>query len=430
MSDSRTPGRHSACDRCRTQKLRCLRVGDGHTTDSCVRCIQSRVECVTSSSKRPGRPTRNPGNASRQNTNPTPKTRNETNVSLHAMDDLALANVDDRFKLGSLDANYEIPSAGWTPVDSGDVYYHDFPMAADVTAFDISSLSGPTNGSSYPASLNGLTGTTLSDQSPSVQSEHGHDAILQLFDHQPSAQNYDHGLRLSVLYHDLSKQLFMLRSMPCDMAEVMRLTCIHDTTTDDSADKSKPLASIVKRSAEFAELLSSFQTPTKASNGNNDTTTNEGGPLPRLSIANLLTTLSCHILIISIYNSIFGHFMDLHLHQPGAIDKMVQSGPKLCLGGVEVPTCPNVLGHLLFCLTESQLRPIELLLGLPDEFCVTLNKNSVSKNKQNGLFGSPSGQSLFTALMQVETERTAEERGGLGVIESLKEQTRRLQGLR
>jgi hypothetical protein len=343
--------------------------------------------------------------------------------------------LDDWFNLGSLDANYEISAACWTSVDSGDVHSHDFPMGGGST-YTMSSLSTPTNGTSNPASLNGLTEATLSEHSPNLQSEQGHNGMLQLFGHQPSAQNYDHGLRLSVLYRDLSKQLFTLRSMPWDMTEVMRLTCIHDTSGDSTKAfqanlKSNPLASIAKRSAEFAELLWSFQI-SMASDGNNATT--NAGPLssihPHLSITDRLTTLSCHILIISIYDLIFRHFIDQSLHNPGAVNIVMQSAPKLFLGGIAVPPWPNMLGHLLFCLTENQLRPIELLLGLPDEFCVSLKRNSVSKDKHNGLFSGQSGQSLFTALMQVETERMTEERGGLGVIESLKEKTRCVQGLK
>jgi hypothetical protein len=421
MSASRTPATRAACDRCRTQKLRCLRVPN-HPTHSCIRCVRSQMECVSSSSKRPGRP-RNSTNTSRQPTDPT----------LPAVDVQPQANVDDWFNIGLLEADYDICYAPWNSVDSG------FPMDGGGTTQTLSSLSTPPDGTSTSASLNGLmTETSLSEHFPNLQSEQGDNGMLQLFGHQPSAPNFDHGVHLSVLQRDLSKQLFTLKSMPWDMTKVMRLTCMHDASGNSSnpsqADlEMNPLAKIAKTSAEFATLLCAVQTPQTpmASDGNN--ATKNASPLwsihPRLSIADLLTILSCHMLIISIYDSILCHFTDQALHNPGAVNIVMQSAPKLFLGGIAVPPRLGMLSDLLYCLTGSQLRPIEMLLGLPDEFCVSLKRNLVSKDKQTGLFSDQRGQLLFSTLMKVETERASEERDGLGVIESLKEKMRRVQGL-
>lgn len=387
------------------------------------------MECVSSSSKRPGRP-RDSTNASRPHTDPTPATCNDPNPSLPAADIQPLANVDDWFNLESLEADYEIRFAPWNSVDAG------FPMDGGSTAHTMSSLSTPPDGTSTSASLNGLmTETNLSEHFPNRQSEQGDNGMRQLYGHQPSAPNFDHGLHLSVLQRDLSKQLFTLKSMPWDMTKVMRLTCMHDAS-GDSSDPSQAdlemnhLAKIAKTSAEFAKLLCTIQTP-MASDGNN--ATKNASPWssihPRLSIADLLIILSCHMLTISIYDSIFCHFTDQALHNPGAVNIVMQSAPKLFLGGIAVPLRLDMLSHLLYCLTESQLRPIEMLLGLPDEFCVSLKRNLVSKDKQTGLFSGQSGQLLFSTLMEVEKERASEERGGLGVIESLKEKIRRVQGL-
>ena len=341
------------------------------------------------------------------------------------MDLQPLANVDDWFNLESLEADYEIGSAPSNSIDWG------FPIDGGGTAHTMSSLSASPDESSTSASFNGLmTESSLSEHFPNLQSEQGDNGMQQLFSHQPSAPSFDHGLHLSVLQRDLSKQLFTLKSMPWDMTKVMRLTCMHDASGDSSisspADlETNHLAKIAKTSAEFAKILCSVQTP-MASDGNN------ANPLssihPRLSIADLLTILSCHMLTISVYDSIFCHFTDQALHNPGAVNIVMQSAPKLFLGGIAVPPRLDMLSHLLFCLTGSQLRPIEMLLGLPDEFCVSSKRNLGSKDKQTGLFSGQSGQLLFSTLMKVETERASEERGGLGVIESLKEKIRRVQG--
>ncbi|KAK4675023.1 hypothetical protein QC764_000180 [Podospora pseudoanserina] len=47
--------RRSACDRCRTQKLRCVRAKENDTSRPCTRCLRIRCPCFTSSAKPPGR---------------------------------------------------------------------------------------------------------------------------------------------------------------------------------------------------------------------------------------------------------------------------------------------------------------------------------------------------------------------------------------
>lgn len=385
---------------------------------------------MSSSSKRPGRP-RNSTNALRQHTDSTAAACDEPNSSLPATDLQLLTNVDDWFNLGLLDADYEISSAGWNSVDSG----FTIDGGDGGTAQRVSSLATPPDGTSTSASLNDLMIDTIPvERLPNLQSEQDDTGMLSLLGSQPSPPSLDHGLCLSVLQRDLSKQLFMLKSMPWDVTENMRLTCVHDASGDSSNPSSvdlgtNPLAKIARATAELDKFLRSLQVP-GAGDGSN--AAKNVWPLssihPRLSIADLLTILTCHILTISIYDFIFSQFADHSLHSPGTVNTVMQSAPKLFLGGAAVPPRLDLLSHLLYCLTASQLRPIELLLGLPDEFCVSLKRNSADRNKKAGLFSGQSGQLLCATLMKVETERTSKGRGTLGVIESLKERIRRIQG--
>jgi hypothetical protein len=423
MSNLRIPGRRSACDRCRTQKLRCLR-GDGQTTDSCLRCIRARENCVTSSSKRPGRPSTKDlaaAAAARQQISPI---------------DLPMANVDDLFNFGPLESNYGLNSES-NSLDCGDVYSHEFSMG-DI-GFPLSpppsTLPTPpspvtTDGDNYDPNGSSFSGLSdiLMEQIRSLQPGESHNDMNHLYG-QPPARNQDYGLLLSELYHDLSEQLFSSRLASWDIQEIMRFTCVHDDGCGDSSNasqgnlESRPLASISQRSAKFVGLLRSLQT----CSSENDTVGASGSrresQTPRPSVAHLLTTFSCYIQIISIFDSIFSHFINQSLHNPSAINTIIQSGPMLLLGGLPVPPWPNLLGHLLVCLTEHQLQPIELLMGLPDRFCVSLKGNGAEEDNHHGLFSGQNGQSLFTALIRVGTEES-EDISGLGVIESLKEKIR------
>ena len=572
MSDPRASSKRSACDRCRTQKLRCLRV-EWHPADACLRCVRSGSECITTSTKRPGRPPRNPANnASRQPTIPSPRTSPSTTVTNSSSSEpvpveMQLDPVDDWFNLGPLDSHYDMSSTYWALSDLSELESHSGPACSTdsthATAFGVCSP---------PAASTAVHNATLNTQiiDPTLNPGHlelspdaldrGHDGSFQLS--QPgSTQACGHGIWLSTLYRDLSKQLFTLRSESWDIADVVQLTCGYDgfpVTRDlhsPAHEPSNPLAIVTKRSADFANLLQSLQptgTDTSPSSPHHTTIAMSISPPPtpthpRLTIADLLTTLSCHMLLLSIYDTILSHFLD-HQHKthhqskprsqsldhtpigivhnnagitnrPGTAPAIststhpIQStahpgttatttansgtstpapatapAPRLFLGGVPIPTpCqwqwwPSALvGHLLVCLIEAQIRPVEVLLGLPEEFCVAAQQNvggvisgrgggvgvgvgrrastatcgmegggkgKLGKRAREGdgsggdriaggvgggggLFNGGSGRSLFAALMQVETERMAGagEDGGLGVVESLREKMRRVQGV-
>jgi hypothetical protein len=50
-----SPWRRLACDRCRLQKLRCVRTKENDTSRLCTRCLRIGHPCFTSSAKLPGR---------------------------------------------------------------------------------------------------------------------------------------------------------------------------------------------------------------------------------------------------------------------------------------------------------------------------------------------------------------------------------------
>ncbi|KAJ4303018.1 hypothetical protein N0V90_001909 [Kalmusia sp. IMI 367209] len=362
------------------------------------------MECISSSSKRPGRP-RNSTNANRQNTNPPPRTTSNTpEPSLAKVELQPLANVDDWFNLGMLDSDYDMCTPPWATLDSG-----FGSLDSNSTGHTLSTLSTPPVGTPTSAALNGLmTDFSLSEHFPNLQCEQD-ETMLQFFGDQQPLPNFDHGVELSVLQRELSKQLYTLKSMPWDMTKLARFKPLSDT-------EANPLAQVVQTSADFAKLLCSVQAQTTADQSNDIP---RSSIHPHLNIADLLTILSCHMLTISIYDFIFSHFSDQVSQNPGAVNMVLQTAPKLFLGGIEIPTRLDTLSYLLYCLTESHLRPIERLLGLPDEFCVSPKRKFGEKDSQIGLF---SGQKL--------------KRRGLvksavvwGVIASLKEKIRRVHGL-
>lgn len=94
----------------------------------------------------------------------------------------------------------------------------------------------------------------------------------------------------------------------------MRLTCIHNSHGDftkafQANFESNPLAGIAKWSAEFAELLRTFQSAVarECSNAMNVEILSLTRLRLRFGVTDLLGIISCHMLIVSIYDSIFYH---------------------------------------------------------------------------------------------------------------------------
>jgi hypothetical protein len=342
------------------------------------------------------------------------------------------AAVDGCFTFDPLDIEYDMLSAYLSSASSHDIITGNFASGDSSGSVAIPTIF-PTPMTMDTTSPRGQAETSVHGSPSDLGSQSDHDLGENGLLPTLSMQSNEPGLQISALHHDLTQQISMLRSVPWDTTEVLRLTSIDDPSfesvnhfTGKNAPLN-PLAGISKSSIEFAKLLRTFQVGSGASG--NETqhtgTNNTRSPLSaasRLSMSELLTTISCYILIVSIYDTIFSRCI-----APSSQASETHPGPKLFLGGIEVPMTPNMLNHLLFRILDSQLRPIEELLDLPSEFCVSWKRDTSDSEKETGLFSGRRGQSLLTALIQMEMERASDGRGGLKVIESLKDNVRRVQ---
>lgn len=327
-----------------------------------------------------------------------------------------LENVD-WFNLDLLDSSYDISSAPWATMEAM------FPGEdSNITDASLQTQNITCN----DASLNEIFTETTQNESFSLQSEQNDNVFPQNVRRCSATLDLDPGVQLAVLQRELSVQVFSLKSMPWDIAKALKITSMADSDPSNHCHDAdyNPLAKIAKTTEDFAKFLRSLQD----SLGKKDSEEIADGPMSllqsSLSITDLLTVLSCHMLTLSIYESIFSHFIDQAQQKPSLVNDLLQSTPQLFVGGIAVPPRLDMLGHLLYCLAGSLLQPIEILLGLPDDFCVSLQRDRVGDAKACGLFSGQSGKQLFSTLLKIEEERM---KGG--VIASLKEKIRRVQGL-
>lgn len=395
--------KRSACDRCRTQKLGCMRV-DGHPTDACLRCVRSQVECVTSSSRRPGRPTKAAAAASMSSTGGSPRHNNY--APLGPLDVDVDVDVDDTFDFAALDMPYEIPSSLWGSTDITNLYPDDY--------FPDSGIGG--------------------DFSPSTPA----------LEFSPSADNAGpmrkYRMQLAHVHRTLYKQLFRLQSSHWDLTKVLSVAYVHHIQSSESCTSrassatpscpsSNPLEIVAIIAAEFVDILSALVSPDLDPHDHCSS-----HPNPHLSSPDLLLILSCYLLLIHIYDYILAQLLAQVTNNPAALDTALQSAPVLSLGGLPVPPARHLPAYLLLVLFNNQIMPIQALLGLPDslrvsdveEVCGTPMGGRFGQGQRGGLFSGAGGQALCMALVQVEIEQAVGRTGGLGVISALKEKRARV----
>ena len=478
VSESKERMKRTACDFCREQKLKCTRTPSETSIElPCVRCSRSGRQCVNNSSKRPGRP-RKPekqqelGGQKRQERKYS-ETRTTTSSSIEpelssssmssvftnanaatttasstttledpaggistsvAMENPSLASVDSWFTKSILNSSADANFRMWDMIDpdlSPDEN-HILSSSHDHSVLD------------HPFADPGLAepyidiNTSRYNRGHQHQQQHsGNNNIAFDFSDNSSShvqnmdvEGVDETKSFEDLQQDLSKQLFFLQSVSINIAQVTRLTCCgHDMMDANSPDSEtmgqNPFARVIESVNQFARLL---QTAHRRSHSPVPSMDASG---PSLSSVDLLKILSCHILIITIFDAIIGHFDQQTRSDPGLVDSIVRSAPKLRLGGIAVPSQIEILRHILCSLTANNLWPIEILLGLPEEFCVSpagvQDDSSTQQQRQESFFGGTNERTLFEALLKVDAERS-DRNGELSVIDSLKARLARIGG--
>lgn len=295
---------------------------DGHPTDACLRCVRSQVECVTSSSRRPSRPTKATTAASMSSAGGSPRHNNY--ASFGPLDlDLDL-DAHDKFDFATMDVPYEIPSSLWGSTDITNLYPDDY--------FPDSGIGG--------------------DFSPSIPA----------LEFSPSADNAGpmrkYRMQLAHIHRTLYKQLFRLQSSHWDLTKVLSVAYVHHIQSSESCTSrassatpscpsSNPLEIFATIAAEFMDILSALVPPDLDPHGHC-----LSHPNPHLSSPDLLL-LSWYLLLIYIYDYILAQLLAQVTNNLAALDTALQSAPVLSLGGLPVPPARHLPAYLLLVLFNN-----------------------------------------------------------------------------
>ncbi|KPM43128.1 hypothetical protein AK830_g3385 [Neonectria ditissima] len=382
--------RRLACERCRTQKLKCNRRSEA-ASEPCPRCVQAQEECIIGPRKTPGRPA---GRANNHDHDRSP----EASEPLETQFDPSATSI------AAFEDAFDSP--------------FDFPLDNNI---DPAGFLSSMNDYDFPESM-------LNNLEPTADFSMPWDAPLDESSHcQPFhmlEQNADSGFRLSSLHQKLSKELFMLKSLPWDITSVMKLEsgpCSNGCHrgTGKQGREFNPLITTFNIIAELEHVFNTFKNlPTSGA------ATGAPGLGQGMNVSHSLTAMSCYLLLIFIYDCIFTHVLDQASNNLLVRDFILHSAPSVSLGWFSIPTQTNLVGQLFVQLMQLKMKPIETALGLPGD-CRVSSEGDEEKMSPTGLLGGKHRESLLAALKGSDIDGGSD-LNAAGALDSLRDKMARL----
>ncbi|KAF4974018.1 hypothetical protein FZEAL_9038 [Fusarium zealandicum] len=332
MSLAKSQKRFPACDRCRTQKLKCLRNEDDLP---CKRCSQAQAQCITSNRRHPGRPPTRADNRvlsiGRANWPSSGGTRQSHEYPENVQHDDNHLLLDDINTLSNVLSDFN--SSPEYPLHTLDLESFWDPFKLFPHSPLLSTLSSPTE-------------DARASQDPS-QSDNG--------------QPVDPQIRLTSLQHNLSTKLVQLKALDWDLRKSLDLKCLclADSCPDPDPAAENHLVEIFDLMAELQNLLTNMV-------ANKQPDSHEAANEPWNSRVTLtLTAVSCYLHICSLYECVFSRALGQSSNGLSIKDLIFNPPLRLSMAGTVITTEKNVVGRLFIQLMVAKILPIEAALGIP-----------------------------------------------------------------
>lgn len=423
--------RQPACDRCRSQKLRCIRQNK-NLDETCLRCSQSRVLCFTSVRRPPGRP---PGPKNLISpTNSPASHRNSRSVS--ATESLnQKPNTLGNITVVENPTISDQPGAGQNNDDYDFSTFDDqmetcFDFSADLTA-SASELLSSFGVANESADYFPFPDLSVQNSDSTIQScfPRGIPHVDQQHNIRDADQTSDPGIILSILQQDISRTLIRLKSTSWDIKASLnlRFDCSQVTNTSRSQGHTGDiLPNIFRLMSDLEDLLRANREHSASRQG---VLSQSGVSRTYLDSSHILTAVSCYLQLLSIYDNISSYILDQTHKNPAIKDFLLHSQPRFVMAGVLIPAQTNMLGQLFVRLMESEIQPIESLLGVPRRFRISQGATDISEDMEYGLLSDGQGEALLETLQRVNLVNHLSGSGSV-TSRSLKEKMERIRDLR
>ncbi|KAI1274261.1 hypothetical protein F5Y07DRAFT_373771 [Xylaria sp. FL0933] len=436
-----SPWKRSACDRCRSHKLKCQRENNDKT-QSCIRCTRAREVCFTSSAKSPAYPAQIQARA--RLVSPASTTtdiaddgwlRRDSQSAVPVMrsnpDDIM--DQDSAFllrwpftahqgvygttlNLDDLDFDVDMPS----PIgESHSASYFDSPIEGNEPLSSSVDHSTTSSMTSAPTPL-GLNNRMIPEHDTAILCTTPSRALDTNTSAPGSNNEPNSGVLLAELQRDLSRQLVAHESTPWDLFTLSITSpeaVVGSSEGNLGHDRGfNPVASILASMSQFVNILHHLRRPLpnaivnvrqehyQQHQDNNQTpslSSTSALSYRAQSRVHLLATINCYLLVLTVLDSIFSRLLsdspestnntqgsnDLHAPSsppPVPIQIPNAATPELVFAGHSVPLSARLRTRLLVQVVEHQLEILENELGLPQSYSVSSARAEAQGDKSSG----------------------------------------------
>ncbi|KAL6248259.1 hypothetical protein RBB50_004514 [Rhinocladiella similis] len=347
--------KRSACDRCKGQKLRCVRVAATPSNDACARCLRAGATCVTSQARPVGRP-RTLECEESSYTSSAIESQDETTV------DIPARSLDaSQGSCGLPDANFDDT---WTRFFANSEIDDQFLAGNDCVTSPIA-LSLSQHGA-------------LPNDGPLVNNH----PFLQ-YDAKANTT-----IQLSQLNESLARQISFLQSYSWNPSSDLHV-CVQVV---NEADKN-PMVQALQSATDFIntveELISSLKLNTSTPATDSASPVDMLQPEPARSFVLAaqgstssssdahyavgtpvtLLLISSYLQIVELFSCIF-NFASQTLSSSPTITSLLQFCPDFCISGLP-PMKAQVYMKIMIQMAEHYLHRIQSLLCLPEEMLLS-----------------------------------------------------------
>ena len=324
LSGNNTAGnRRSACDRCRSHKLRCDR--DTLQTD-CRRCLKASAKCLTGTALKSGRP---------QHLHGAPGGQQQWLGVQKPAQDLSYQPAVPDFPTP--------PSSNFNTPPAANALQRDDPGLHDLVS---------------PISFSGLDDVWMSSFDQEMIASNSNNISITTGPLSPSDLPQEHLKKIATLQTNLLADLESVKcSRRIDQVPKESLPSDEDQTCDYLIGRT------LHHSTVLLEILD-YSKGSSASRVNDSRGVRDNLPcdIPTISLI-----VSCYICLIRIYRTIFSVLLDSIPLIPSLQTPMPQLFPGMNLGGFKLETKIDMQIQILVQVSESLLMRIEAKFGLGND---------------------------------------------------------------
>ncbi|KEF58683.1 uncharacterized protein A1O9_06609 [Exophiala aquamarina CBS 119918] len=334
-----TGNRRSACNRCRSHKLRCERFAE---EGQCRRCLKAKSECVTSAALKSGRP----AHLYVQNEQKASEQVYYSSETLHLGAQQALPTFPTpppTTREGILDNHAMLQD----PMI--DMHLFRSPSAFDTTWTEIFEFGSASHGESL----------TAMSRHVAEQQANTTDSLL-------SDKNVELMRRLGELQTKILIDLEAVKS--CGTAD----KCTRSATPGSESHQAYNylIGHMLDSSTALLNILECFQpvsnTSTQPSGENGSDATTKRDDRARCNAPTMFTLASCYVCLVRIYRTIFSCIYDSLPFLLGSPTANFQLFPGMNLGGFKLEPRLDLQVQILLHVSEDMLARIEAKFGIPN----------------------------------------------------------------